>query len=145
MKNDALSAVTVLTFPPLFLRWRTCVRACISKSALHWPDPGCCTEIPVSPAQQRKVMDARAGRMRVPHGRTLCNAQDLQSRARCSTACIPWAPPTCAELKSLCCDVGHSNLETSIWKVVGWGESASGAIQIEGEGSCRQPGAIFLQ
>lgn len=54
--KDALSAVIVLIFFPLFFFFfhgvfeSVCVFVCMSKGALHWPDPGCCTKSPVSPA-----------------------------------------------------------------------------------------------
>lgn len=87
----------------------------MSESALHWPDPGCCTKTPVSPAQPRKVVDAQPGRLSFPRGRTLCNAQTLQRRSHCSTACISPAPPARAELKSLCWGTA-AKLDTAIWR-----------------------------
>lgn len=120
MGEEALSAAIVLIFPPFF-PWRervcmcVCGFVCMSKSALHWPDPGCCTKSPVSPAQPRKVVDAQPGRLPFPCRRTPCNAQTLQSRAHCSTACISRAPPARAELKSLRWGTAAKS-DTAIWR-----------------------------
>lgn len=57
-----------------------CVFVCVSNSALHWPDPGCCcAESPLPPAQERRAVDAQAGRLPLLWGRMLGSARNLQS------------------------------------------------------------------
>lgn len=105
--------------PPIFSFFCgvfVCVFVWMSKSALHWPDPGCCTRSPVSPAQARKVVDAQPGRfLPFSRGSTLCDAQTLRNRAHCSPACILQAPPAHAELKSLCWGTAAKS-DAAIWR-----------------------------
>jgi len=82
-----------------------CVPVCMSKSALHWPDAGCCTKSPVSPVQPGKVVGAQLGRLSFSRGMALCNAQTLQRRTYCTAACASRASPARAELKFLCWDM----------------------------------------